>query len=666
VRRASSRGFIKRSKTKGFYMKRVIACLLVLAALIVTYNIRNRLGAPAVNFDSALPWLAGQLFIQRLLGAFLIAGTAPLWYLGLDIDRPFLLFIDLFIAWHVWLVLLRFGAFYVGRRLGLVPIAWFGATTRLVFPWRFFYRRYLKFARWRSQLNYGDGPTGSWMSQTAAANRIYTGGDQVPLGRRWRKTFRSHQPVAADGSGHVVLLAKTGAGKTLWGTSWIKMMARTGSALVVDVGADIVNAIGQALKDDGHPLFVIDPYGASKFLRCCWNPLDEITRAVKRHGTEAAVRWAFVLAEALIRENNPNQPIFTQGARQFLTGLILFVWLFEPPERRNLIRVYELAARGLPERVTDPEKQTPLDALGFVMTRAPKMVDDGCGGQITAVIANAAGVLKHGSNRTGGNPFLSTLLTALSWVAATLTRSDFACEDLKLTNACVFYVAPVIDIRGVLNGHVRAISYCTMYAFENIQLRMKTPCLFFLDEAPHLKIEYLETAAPVARKAGYRLVIVAQDLSVLKQGYPTGWRVLLSNALVVLFFATDDIDTLEYLHKLCGERTVRVRTSGSHWLLNLFGLSKEKATYQTVKQELISLNQLREFLSHARGQCIALIGGEPPLRLAWEGYLTALALWQYAPSKHYREKLLRHWTRKMLSVLWLRVKPPVEISAAKE
>jgi len=40
--------------------------------------------------------------------------------------------------------------------------------------------------------------------------------------------------------------------------------------------------------------------------------------------------------------------------------------------------------------------------------------------------------------------------------AATITRSDFACEDLKLTNALrVLPSAPVIDIRGVLNGHVR-------------------------------------------------------------------------------------------------------------------------------------------------------------------------------------------------------------------
>ena len=437
------------------------------------------------------------------------------------------------------------------------------------------------------------------------------------------------------------------------------------------MGADIVNAIGPKLKRDGHPLFILDPYNVSTFLGSCWNPIDEITGAAKRHGKQAAVRWSFVLAEALIRDDNPDQPIFAQGGRRFLAGLILYVWLFEPPERRNLIRVYELASRGMPEQVRDREKETPLGMLFLFMARAPKMLDDGCGGQITTVIANAPEALKSGSNRGGGNPFLSTLLTALAWVTipeigATLTRSDFGCADLKLTNACVFLVAPIIDIRGIANGWVRALALMTIYAFENINLRLRIPCLFFLDEAAHLRIEYLETAAPVARKAGIRLAMIAQDIPVLRQGYPKSWEVFLSNALVVLFFATDDIETLEFLQKLCGEKTMRVRTSGSHWVWRLFGLSKEKAVYQTVKQELISLNQLREFLGYTRSQCIAVIGGEPPLRLAWEGYLTALALWQYAPSKHYREKLLRRLMRRLLSTLWLRVLAPVELSAAKK
>lgn len=482
--------------------------------------------------------------------------------------------------------------------------------------------------------------------------------------------LKGHQPVGVEGSGHVVVLAKTGAGKTLWGTAWLGMMDPSASSLAVDVGADIVNAIGPKLKREGHLIFVLDPYNASSFLSSCWNPLDEITKAVARHGRQAAVRWALILADALIRDDNPNQPIFAQGARRFLAGLILYVWLFEPPERRNLIRIFELASRGMPEQVRDREKETPMGMLFLFMSRAPKMLDDGCDGQIMAVIANAPEALKSGSNRGGGNPFLSSLLTALAWVtipeiAATLTRSSFCCADLKLTNTCVFLVAPVIDIRGIANGWVRALSMLTIYAFENINLRLSIPCLFFLDEAPHLQIEYLETAAPVARKAGIRLVMIAQDISVLRQGYPKSWKVFLSNALVVLFFATDDIETLEYLHKLCGEKTVRVRTAGSHLIWRLFGLSKEKAQYQTVKQDLVSVNQLREFLSYARSQCIAVIGGEPPMRLTWEGYLTALSVWQYSPSRYYSENLLRHMMRLILSALWLQTPPPVKRAPAK-
>ena len=166
-------------------MKRILKYGIIFVAIIVAYNIRNRAGHPSIEWPSAWPLLADRDVPQRVAEHFLRPGTITLWYLGLSIDTPGWLCLNLFISWHVWLVGARFVFFYVGRRLGIAPLLWFGLSTRLVFPWRFFYRRYLKLARWRSQLSYGAGPTGSWMSSPGVANRIYLGGDQVFLGRTW-------------------------------------------------------------------------------------------------------------------------------------------------------------------------------------------------------------------------------------------------------------------------------------------------------------------------------------------------------------------------------------------------------------------------------------------------------------------------------------------------
>src|SRR5690606_30622144 len=122
---------------------------------------------------------------------------------------------------------------------------------------------------------------------------------------------------------------------------------------------------------------------------------DEITAAVQRHGREAAVRFAQVLAEALIQDNsNKHQPIFANTARVFVLALILYVWLFEPEESRNLVRVRDLLARGMPELVID-HRQDPFDLLLRQMEQAVGY-DDGCGGQICAVIARGASVMKAG------------------------------------------------------------------------------------------------------------------------------------------------------------------------------------------------------------------------------------------------------------------------------
>src|SRR5262249_271475 len=76
----------------------------------------------------------------------------------------------------------------------------------------------------------------------------------------------------------------------------------------------------------------------------------------------------------------------------------------------------------------------------------------------------------------------------------------------------------------------RAFNEMTMAAFENMPGKMKIPCSVFLDEMPSLRIELLDTAAPVFRRFGIRLVVVTQDLEKLRQAYPDSWEGFIGNA----------------------------------------------------------------------------------------------------------------------------------------
>src|SRR5262249_20846890 len=150
----------------------------------------------------------------------------------------------------------------------------------------------------------------------------------------------------------------------------------------------------------------------------------------------------------------------------------------------------------------------------------------------------------------------STAWLDLPEIAAISQRSDFVGEDLKTGNPCVFVCLPVVDIQTKLSGYVRALTMMILYAFQNMPGQLKIPCAFCLDEFPSLgRIEALESAAPVFRKYGVRLVTVMQDLERLRQAYPQSWGGFLGNSQATLWMSTDHQQTLEHLSNVLGVTT---------------------------------------------------------------------------------------------------------------
>ncbi len=639
-------------------MRRVFIFAAIILTIIVAVNIHSRPGNPVFNLEKVSPFFSEHEAIAAALAGFLKPGTYVLYYFGIDPETGYELIAAMLMSWWAWLTAVRLLWHIVGRPLGIVNMADFHWWIRVVVPWRPIYRPYLKAKTWWLQYRFGTQATACFTPALAAmATLIFERGDNVYLGRLWGRGFKLFQTLGISGSRHVTVVASSGSGKTRWLKALLGMIHKNGAALVIDSDAEISNALAAVLERKGHRVYLLDPYRLGDFPGACWNALEEITRAAKRHGRASVVRFAQTLAEALIREDNKCQPVFAISARGFMHGLCLYVWLFEPPERRNLIRVRELLARGMPELITDPAKQDGFDMLLKRMMQAPALMDNECDGQITAVIARAASLMKSGKNREGSNPFRATAMSQTAWlalpeIAAISQRSDFAGEDLKTGNTIVFICAPVTDIQEKLSGWTRALTMMTMYAFQNMPGKMAIPCAFLLDEMPSLRIEMLDTAAPVFRRFGVRLVAITQDLEKLRQAYPDSWRGFIGNSQCVIWMGNDEQDTLEYLCKELGTRTITERIEGSHWFWRMLGLSKTPARYQRVERPLMYPHQLHEFLDPARGRCIVTRAGKPPLRIGYDGYDTALPVWDYTPDKSYREPFLRASTRSLITWLW--------------
>lgn len=580
------------------------------------------------------PWLMSAISYLLLPGGFLVSrfGIDPASTVGLGFSA--------LSGWWLWLMGARLCCRTIGGACGLTNIGGYRRWLWFAIPWRPIYKPVIRIRRWYRQFRFGKEATAAWTDLLSAMTLIYRPGDCVFLGTLWWKGINLNQPIGIEGSRHVMVIAASGAGKTRWLIGWAGTLDKRGSAFAIDCDGQIVNALGASLRRKGHPIYNLDPYHLSKFSSASWNALEEITRAVRRHGRQAAVRFAQTLAEALIQEDNKNQPVFATSARAFLFGLILYVWLLEDEERKNLVRVRELLTRGMPEHVIDP-KQDPFDVLLSLMEQSIAY-DDGCDGRIVAVIARAASVMRSGKTREG-NPFRSTAISQTAWldipeIAAISERSDFAGEDLKLSNPCVFIVAPVTDIKTKLAGWVRALTMMTMYAFQNMPGRLKIPCAFLIDEAPALgRMEILETAAPVFRKYGIRLVMVAQDIERLKHVYPDSWEGFIGNAQVTLWMSTDHQATAEYLSKVLGSSTIVEELKD--------GKNEKTARMHRREQLLMTPDQVRQFLDPDRLQIIVTRTGKQPLRLGYLGYDKALSIFDYDADPSYREPILRALTR---------------------
>lgn len=506
-----------------------------------------------------------------------------------------------------------------------------------IMGWRSFYHPYLWVRIWYEGLGIGTKASAKWASLVEQMYHVYKPG-HIFLGRLGALGIPLFMPVGISGSKgrHLCIVASVGSSKT---THLMTMLSlHNGSAFVIDADAQMYNAMSCHLGDGGNGILgkgnmvvVLDPSHLShKGQSSSWNAFDEIDAAVARDGRDAAVDVAKTLAAALIKiTETRNEWVYTE-ARSFLTALILYVWLYEPPKKRNLVRLRELLTVGL--RGVADEKYNPFDVLLYEMTQ--KNDFDG-------IIAKGAAMMETSQGTDGRNAPRSAAIDQTSWldlpqIAAICKHSDFHCEDLKKGKVSLFVVASITDIQTKLSGWVRCLTMMTMEAFQKAnKVRPKTPCLFCIDEAPSLRIETLPTFAATFRKYGGRLVTITQNLERLSEAYPDSWGSFLGDAEATIWLANDHKGTLEYLSSILGTTTRTETVKPKRWRRWIL---KEKPHTQQVERPLIYPHQLREFLDN---NIIVTRSGKRPMRLKPAPYYKELPVFHYEADRFYGEKPLR-------------------------
>jgi type IV secretion system protein VirD4 len=392
---------------------------------------------------------------------------------------------------------------------------------------------------------YKPAATGRWPSAAELSAKLET----------WRPGLfligrdHTHRYVGHGDDRHVLTCSGSRSGK---GVSLItpNLLYWPGSVIAIDPKGELATLTASRRSKNGshwsqpmHPgegeVFVLDPFervtGPAKQYRAAFNPLADLDPE-----TDAGLDMAGQIADALIIQSQGDGSYWTQSARTFLRGLILYVATGAEPASRTLIRVRELVTQ---------------ETLSFNATLDAMKKKGG-------VMAGAANAMQNRPD----NERMSVLSTCEAQTAflegeamrRVLSGSDFRLEDLKARRVTVYLCLPALR----LATHGRWLRLFIALALEAMErtgpvAEDKPRVLFVLDEFSTLG--HMEVGAAYMASFGVKLWPIIQDVTQLQRHYREEWETFMGNAGLLTFFGNTDVTTTEHIVKRLGQVEVMRR-----------------------------------------------------------------------------------------------------------
>ena len=350
--------------------------------------------------------------------------------------------------------------------------------------------------------------------------------------------------VGHDDDRHILTVAGSRAGK---GVSLIvpNLLHWPGSCIAIDPKGELatITASRRSSVDspfskamgEGGKVFVLDPFervtGPAVDFRAGFNPLADLDA-----DTDTGLQMAGQIADAIVMQIEGPGSHWTQSARSFLRGLILFVCKTESPVDRHLIRVRELL---LQPKTLFNEMLERMGLIGGVIGRAGYSLASKPDAEKWSVISTCD---------------VQTDFLEGGEMGRMLKTHDFKLEDLKTSRVTVYLCLPATRL--ATHGRwLRMMIGLTLEAMERTGPlgKGKPPVLFCLDEFAALgHMESIEKAAGQVASFGVKLWPVIQDLTQLQRDYKEAWETFMGNAGLLTFFGNTDLTTLDHISKRLG------------------------------------------------------------------------------------------------------------------
>lgn len=406
-------------------------------------------------------------------------------------------------------------------------------------------------------------------------------------------------------NGNILICGGSGAGKTFYEVKPnLMQMPHNCSFICTDPKGEILRSCGEMLRSNGYSVKVINLLEMDK--SDCYNPFSYI-----REETDVVKLITNLISNTTPKGAAPSDPFWEKAEGLFLQAIFYYVWLEEPPARRNFETVLQLLGEA---EVTEQNKPSRLDVRMKFLEETSKLGS-----------AHLAVKQYNKCMRGAGDTVRSIIISANSRLAflenkqvlRLLSRDDLDLAELGIgvngdgeTKTALFCVIPDSDksynfIIGMLYTQIFQELY--YQADFNCGGRLPIHVTFMLDEFANVALpdDYCSLLSTM-RSREISSIIIIQNFAQLKALFKDTWETVPGNCDTFIYLGGNEQSTHEYVSKLLGKGTIDKKSSGE----TKGRQGSSSRNYDVLGRELFTPDEVRKLDNR---KCIIFIRGFDPI-----------------------------------------------------
>lgn len=404
---------------------------------------------------------------------------------------------------------------------------------------------------------------------------------------------------------NVLIIGGSGAGKTFYEVKPnLMQMPHHCSFICTDPKGEILRSCGEMLKQNGYRVRVINLLEMEK--SDCYNPFAYI-----REETDVVKLITNLISNTTPKGSTPSDPFWEKAEGLFLQAIFYYVWLKEPPARRNFETVLQLIGEA---EVTEPNKPSKLDNRMKELAKNSPLGNNhpavkqynkcmrGAGDTVRSIIISANSRLAFLENQQ--------VLRMLSKDEMNLAELGIGVNGDGETRTALFCVIPDSDksynfIIGMLYTQILQELY---YQADFIcGGRLPIHVTFMLDEFANVALpDDFCSLLSTMRSREISSVIIIQNLAQIKALFKDTWETIPGNCDTLVYLGGNEQSTHKYISELLGKGTIDKKSSGE----TKGRQGSSSRNYDVLGRELLTPDEARKLDNR---KCLIFIRGFDPI-----------------------------------------------------